>query len=518
VSVNLATGPAAAVSRQTGAIVALALLSLGVHLAANAFGGYGYFRDELYYIACSRHLAAGYVDQPPFSIFLLAAAIRLVGDSIFAIRLVPAMASAVSVAVLCVIARRAGGKRAAMVLASLCFLASPQLLGFHTFYSMNGLDILFWLLAALALLRVAESPDFRAWLWLGLVLGFGLLNKTSVLWLAVGIGAAVVVTDLRAELKRPGPYVAALLALLLFSPFVVWNLQHGLAHLEFMRNATAGKYSSLTRARFLADQFWSMNPFVLLVVVPGLWWCLLHREGKRCRVLGVSFLTVFAVLLANPHTKSDYVAAAYPPLFACGGVAIERLCGTWRRIAVPAIATLLAATGALLAPLAMPILPVEDYIRYSKALGIAPSSAENKQLSELPQFLADMHGWEDLARDVSAVFLTIPEAERRTTVAFVTNYGEAGALELFADRYPLPRVVCIHNSYWFWGVGPTPITTFIRLGGTREEYLENYAEVTSAGVHRARYAMPYENDLGIFIARGRRVPIEKAWSGYKHFE
>jgi hypothetical protein len=136
----------------------------------------------------------------------------------------------------------------------------------------------------------------------------------------------------------------------------------------------------------------------------------------------------------------------------------------------------------------------------------------------LPQFFADMHGWEELARDVSAAYLTIPDAERETTVAFVTNYGEAGALELFAGRYALPRVICNHNSYWFWGVGPTPITTFIRLGGTREEYLESYADVTQAGVHRAQYAMPYENDLGIFIARGRRVPIEEAWSGYRHFD
>jgi hypothetical protein len=518
VTANHGAGPGAAAARQTGTVIALALVSLGVHLAANALGGYGYFRDELYYIACSKHLAAGYVDQPPFSIFLLAAAIRLLGDSVFAIRLVPAVASAVSVAVLCAIVRRMGGQRVAMVVASLCFLASPQLLGFHTYYSMNSLDVLFWLLAALALLRIAESPDLHAWLWLGLVLGLGMLNKTSVLWLAAGTGAAVVVTGLRAELRRTGPYLAALLALFLFLPFVVWNLQHGLPHLEFMRNATAGKYSSLTRVRFIVDQFWSMNPLVLLVAVPGLWWCLLHREGKRFRVLGVSFLAVFAVLLANPHTKSEYVAAAYPPLFACGGVAIERLRGTWRRVAVPALAVLLVATGVLMAPLAMPILPVEDYIRYTKALGIAPSSVENKELSELPQFFADMHGWEELARDVSAAYLTIPDAERETTVAFVTNYGEAGALELFAGRYALPRVICNHNSYWFWGVGPTPITTFIRLGGTREEYLESYADVTQAGVHRAQYAMPYENDLGIFIARGRRVPIEEAWSGYRHFD
>ena len=83
-AVNPSTRSAAAGARQMGTIIALALLSLGVHLAANALGGYGYFRDELYYIACSRHLAAGYVDQPPLSIFVLAAAIPVLGNSVFA--------------------------------------------------------------------------------------------------------------------------------------------------------------------------------------------------------------------------------------------------------------------------------------------------------------------------------------------------------------------------------------------------------------------------------------------------
>src|SRR5262245_26412182 len=189
-------------------VVAMALLSLGVHLAANAFGAYGYFRDELYYIACSRHLAAGYVDQPPLSIFVLAAARFMLGDSLFAIRLVPALASALSVTALCLLVRRLGGPPAAMVVASLCFLAAPMLLSAHTYYSMNSLDILFWLLAAHGLVGIIEKPSLRAWLWLGAILGLGLLNKISVLWLAAGVATAVVLSHLRGQLRRPGPWFA----------------------------------------------------------------------------------------------------------------------------------------------------------------------------------------------------------------------------------------------------------------------------------------------------------------------
>jgi len=509
----------AAPTKPTTTVVVMALFALAIHLLVNAFGGYGYFRDELYYIACSKHLAAGYVDQPPLSILVLAVARRLFGDSVFAIRLVPAILSGVSAALVGLLARRMGGGRAAIVLASLAFIAAPQILGFHTYYSMNSFDILFWLLGVHVLLDAAERGAMRDWILLGLVLGLGLMNKTSVLWLGAGVGAAIVFSaPLRRRLATPGPYVAAALALAVFSPFVIWNATHGWPHLEFMHNASAGKYSSLTRGRFLVDQFLAMNPFSFLISLPGLVWCLADREGRRWRAVGITFLTVLGVLLANAHTKAEYMGAAYPMLFAAGGVAVDRLGARWRMVVVGSLSGLLILSGALLAPLTMPILPVDTYLRYARALGVAPSTAENLKLADLPQFFADMHGWEEMASDLSKAYLTIPEPERPTTVAFVTNYGEAGALELFARRYPLPRVICNHNAYWFWGVGPTPVTTFIRLGGESKDYVDTYGTATLAGVHTCAHCMPYENNLGIFIVRERKVPIESAWPTAKHFQ
>jgi hypothetical protein len=505
-------------ARPTATIVVLCLLPLAVHLAVNLFGGYGYFRDELYYIACARRLGAGYVDHPPFSIYVLALVRLLIGDSVFAIRVVPAVLSALSVAVVCLLVRKMQGGRAALVVAALAFICSGQLLGYHAFYSMNSLDILFWLVAGYLLVGLAEHATTRRWLVLGLVLGLGLLNKTSVLWLGAGLAACLLLTDLRAQLRARGPWLAGATALLVFSPYVLWNLAHGFPHLEFMRNAAAGKYSSLTRGRFIVDQVVNMNPPVVLIALLGLAWYLFSKEGRRFRALGIAFLTAFAILFLNPHTKSEYIAAGYTLLFAGGGVVIERLGKRWGRAIPVATAAVLVAFGLVVLPFALPILPVETYVRYARALGVQPSTAEAKRLAELPQFYADMHGWEELARDVSAAYLSIPQAERQTTVALVGNYGEAAALELFARRYPLPRVICSHNSYWFWGVGPTPITTFIRLGGKLDDYRENYGDVTWAGVHTCRYCMPYESDLGIFVARQRRVPIEQAWGQLKHFE
>ena len=489
----------------------MGLLSFGIHLLVNALGGYGYFRDELYYLACSRHLAAGYVDQPPFSIFLLALARTFLGDSVFAIRLIPAIVSGVSVAVLCLLVRKLSGGRTAMVITSLAFICSAQILGFHAYYSMNSLDILFWILAAYILVLLNERAEPRRWVLLGLVLGLGLLNKTSVIWLGAGVGGALLLTSLRSQLKTRGPYLAAAIALILFSPYIFWNAAHGYPHLEFMRNASAGKYSGLTRSRFLVDQLVNMNPLVILVAWLGLCWLLFSNDGRRYRFLAIVFLTVFGILLLNAHTKSEYVTAAYTLLFAGGGVMVERLGRQWGRWIPPTLGAVLVVSGLLMAPFAMPVLPVETYIRYADMMGMSPSTPEKLQLAELPQFFADMQGWEEMAQDVSKAYLSIPAQERSTTVALVGNYGEAGALELYARMYPLPRVICPHNSYWFWGVGDTHITTFIRLGGKESDYSENYGAVTLAGVHTCRYCMPYENDLNIFVARQRRRPIEEVW-------
>jgi hypothetical protein len=496
----------------------MAGVSLGIHLLVNALGGYGYFRDELYYIACSRHLAAGYVDQPPFSILLLALARLLMGDSVFAIRLVPAIASALSVGVLCLLVRRLSGGRTAAVIAALSFIASGQLLGFHAYYSMNSLDILFWLLAGYLLVLVAERPTTSGWVLLGLVLGLALLNKTSALWLAAGLGAAVLLTGLRGQLRTRGPWLGAATALAIFSPYVLWNLAHGMPHLEFTRNAASGKYSSLTRTRFLIDQYKGMGSPIVLVAVLGVCWYFFSDEGRRFRFLAIIFLTAFGILLLNPHSKSEYIASAYPLALAGGGVLVERLGRRWGRVVPWGLCAILVLSGLVAAPFAMPVLPVETYIRYARMLDVSPSTPEKKQLAELPQFFADMQCWDELARDVSNAYLTIPEAERSTTVALVGNYGEAGALELFARKYPEPRVISTHNSYWFWGVGDTNITTFIRLGGTAADYSENYGSVILAGAHTCRYCMPYENNLSIFVARQRRRPIEQVWGDSKHFE
>src|SRR5260221_4692445 len=187
--------------RGAGVPALFAIVDLLVHLAANR--GYGYFRDELYYIACSDHLALGYVDQPPLSIFLLKACRLLLGDSLPSIRLVPAVAGSIVVLLTGLIVREIGGGRIAQALACAGVLIAPVYLAIDNYFSMNSLDMLFWALSFFIVVRVLEAPEGsrpsrRLWLLLGAVLGLGLLNKISVLWLGFGLAAGTRPTPARA--------------------------------------------------------------------------------------------------------------------------------------------------------------------------------------------------------------------------------------------------------------------------------------------------------------------------------
>jgi len=204
---------------------ALAFAKLVFHLATS--DGWGHFRDELYYLVCSERLAWGYVDQPPLSIALLAAVRGVLGDSLGAIRLLPAVAGAASVFATGWIARDLGAGRSAQLLAALCTFFAPVFLVMNHSYSMNGIDVSFWTLLALLAVRILLHDWFRGWLWFGILAGIGLENKYSVAFLAFGLGVGLVLTGQWRHLASRWLWGGALAALLLFAPHLWWQAQTG---------------------------------------------------------------------------------------------------------------------------------------------------------------------------------------------------------------------------------------------------------------------------------------------------
>jgi len=494
-------------------------LKLLVHLFT--IPGYGIFRDELYYLACTGRLGWGYVDQPPLSIFVLWLVRSVLGESLWAIRLVPALAGAATVFLVGWIARQLGGGRLAQALAMAAAIAAPIYLALDHFYSMNALDMLFWAAAASVLLRLREDDGLRTWLLLGVVLGLGLNNKISVLWLGFGLAAGLLLTEERRSLKTPGPWAAAGVAFLLFLPHLTWQAVNGFPTLEFIANATGRKMVEVSPLQFVGGQVDMLRFGVTGLALLGLVALLVFPAGRFFRFLGWIYVAVFLLLMLNGSSRSEYLAPAYTWLLAAGGLGFERLVGriprpSWRLVAGVLAFGWLVAEGAVVAPFALPILPVESYVAYARKMGVAPSTAERKELAELPQFYADMHGWEEKVAAARRVVANLPEEDRAKACLFTLSYGVAGALE-FLGRGELPPVVSGHNSYWLWGPGGCTGEVVVIMGGDAQDHAEHFASVEQVDTVECGYCMPYENHQPIFVARDFQGDLAEAWPGLKHF-
>ena len=503
----------------TAILVYIGLVKLCIHLATNLRGGYGYFRDELYYIACTEHMAWGYVDQPPFSITALWLSRLFFGDSLFALRFFPALAGAVTVALTGIMTKELGGKRYAQILASCCTLFAPLILGMNSFFSMNSFDILFWTLAIYLVILMINKDEKKYWLLLGLVLGLGLLNKISVLWLGTGLTAGLLLTPNRKLLLKRRVWIAAAIVLLLFLPHIIWQVLNGFPTLEFMKNATAHKYIAVSPINMVIQQAQNMNPLTFPIWIAGLIYFLVSKPVRQFRILPIIYFTVFLILVINRNSKAEYLGPMFPMLFTLGAFSIEKfilkLNWSWLK---PSILVLLLPGAIIAAPFALTILPVETFISYSQALGMAPSTTEKKKLNKLPQFYADMFGWEKMTASVADAFHTLTSEEKATCAIFCNNYGEAGAIDFFGKKYGLPKAISGHNNYWLWGYRNATGEVVIRLNGSREALLESYNEVTQTGVFQDAYCMPYENNMSIYVCRGRRTPLKDDWPKFMHYE
>jgi hypothetical protein len=494
----------------------IALLA-GLKLVAHVLTAvrYGMFRDELYYLECADHLDWGYVDHPPLSIWLLASVRAVFGDSQLVLRVLAGLIGAVHVALSALLAREFGGGRFAQALAGLAALAAPVYLGVTSFYSMNVLDLGFWTAAALLAARAFRTEDGRMWLWFGLAAGLGLMNKISVGFFGLGVLAGLVLTGQRKWFANGRLWLGGALAVALFLPYVLWQVPHGWPTLEFMRNAETLKNLPTPPPEFLFGQLLQANPISAPLWVAGLLWLLLAQAGKPFRPLGVAYLVLLALFLTR-NAKVYYLAPSYSILFGAGAVAIAGWTAGLRRLRA-AMAAALLLSGAALAPLAIPVLPVETLLRYQAALGLQAPQEERSRIGVLPQHFADRFGWEELALLVAQAYRSLPEAERAKTAIFADNYGEAGAINYYGRRLGLPRAVSGHNSHWLWGPGSASVEVLIAFGPDEEDLRQLCEQVEVAGRFEHPYAMPYESGQAVYICRGLKASMEQLWPRAKMF-
>lgn len=497
-------------------LVALALVKIGVHLVSAGLFAYGYMSDELYYFDCADRLAWGYVDHPPFSIAVLWLVRTAFGDGLIALRLVPALAGAATVVLAGLMARELGGGRVAQGLAGLAALVSPVYLGVGGFYSMNALEPALWALAAYLLLRLFNGADKRLWLAVGAVLGIGLLNKISALWFGGGLAVGVLLTPQRRWLRTPWPWLAAAIAVALFAPHVIWQVQHDWPTLEFMRSAVREKMPSKSVLVFLGEQALMMHPVVLPFWLAGLAYYFVAGAPRPYRTLGLIWLTVFVLLLASGRARSYYIAPAYSLLLPAGGVVVERLAGM--RAWVPrAVAALFAAGGVVILPAAIDLLPPRSYVAYERALGLSAPTDQVGARGPMPLHFALRFGWPELARDIARVHAALPPDESAGAGILVETFGEAGAINFFGRELGLPRAVSPYNNYWLWGPGDSSGDVMIVVAAPGSPLLAVFVAVERVGPVDCAYCLPEQAAKSIWVARGIRRPLAEVWVDLKRY-
>ncbi len=508
-------------SRPSGLTIALGIAAVQLLLHVLTNGNYGIFRDELYYLDCAKRLDWGYVDQPPLSIWLLAATRALFGESVHAIRLLSELAGAALVVIAALIAREMRGGTLAQVIAALAAAVAPGAVILSGFFSMNAFDLVVWALLAWILVRIAVRDEPRLWLWFGLVAGLGLLNKVSVLFLGAGVAAAIVLTPLRRHLARWQLWAGAGVAALFLVPYALWNAAHDWPTLEFMANAKRYKIAPMSPLDFFGEQVLANSPPLAPLWLGGLAWLFLPRGGARYRAVGWTFVAVFALLVAL-KVKPYYLFPAFAMLFAAGGCAVEQLVALigrpgLRKAATAAALVWVIAAGILTIPLAIPVLAPADFLAYQAKLGMGPKHYETNPVGAMPQYFSDRFGWENMARIVATVYDSLPAEERATAVISAGNYGEAGAINYYGPALGLPRAYSTHNNHYLWGPPPFEPAVVIQIGGELEELTAVFDRVEVAATVTSTYGMPYESDLPIFVLRGLKLPVEQIWKADKKF-
>lgn len=475
--------------------LAFAFVTVGLHLLI--LGRYGWFRDELYFLACGRHLAWGYVDQPPLIALVSRAAYAISGGSLLVYRLPAALAHGVLVWLAGRFAERLGG---GAVLACAAVAFAPVYAVDGHLLTMNAFEPLLYLAACMLVLLLLRGGDERLWLAVGAITGVGILNKHSFALHAGCLLVALLLTPPgRRALASRWFAACALLAALIVLPHAIWQARAGFPMLELLA-AQKWKNAPWTLREFVVQQLLEVNPLAALAGIAGLG--LLWREARPLAVAFVLQLVLFGALKG----KSYYVAADWVPLLGAAGPALRRL--QW-----PA-AALLAATDAVLLPVALPILPPAALARYQTAIGVAPQRMENLDYGALPQHLADMFGWQELHDAVAEAAQKLLPGER--AAVFTQNYGEAGALELLGSA-GLP-VISGHNNYFLWGP-PRGVTALLIVGGRLASHLQSFEECREVARERtAQWAMPYEQARPIWLCRRPRAPIEVLWPRARHYQ
>ena len=293
-------------------ILIFVFIKVGLNLLAIAH--FGFHRDEFLHLVLADHLDWGYKEVPPF-IALLAKITSLVfGNSVFAARIFPTISSGLIVWFTGQITVELGGKKFAVALACLALIFSPGFAASGYLFQPVVFDQLWWVMAVWLLTKYSNTSSVKYLYWLGVVVGLGMLTKYSMAFFTFALIFGIALSKQRKMLLNRHIIGAAIIAIIIFLPNVIWQFNHHLPVITHMRTLQKQQLDYIKPSDFIKQEL-MVNGAALFIWLTGLIFLLFSFRLHKFQFLAIAFILIFTFLLVM-NGKSYYLFGAYPMLFA----------------------------------------------------------------------------------------------------------------------------------------------------------------------------------------------------------
>lgn len=213
--------------------------------------------------------------------------------------------------------------------------------------------------------------------------------------------------------------------------------------------------------------------------------------------------------------KPYYLAPAYPVLFAGGAVLItQRLESHGQQRLYPAIIAGLLVGGAVTAPMALPILPLETsdrMIGHLFGFGVDDPAMLTGEFHE-------QYGWQEQVATMAEIYHQLSPAEQAQTAILTGKYNQAAAIDFWGKQYGLPQAVSGHMTYFLWGAQPANPQVIIAYDISLAKLEPLCGELAMAGKTYHPLAPDYNNNLPVYVCRAPRLPLAQVWPKFKLYD
>lgn len=490
-------------------ILLFALAKLVVHLLTAT--NYGFQRDAYLYLAQSNHLAWGFFSTPPLVAFITRIHTIIWGDSLLAVRVLPALIGTTSLFLAgWLIKQLQGGVRAQVIGLTAIFL-SPAFLRPAVLLQPVVFNHLFWLLTAVVVFRLIQKQEPRQLLWFIPVLGLGWLAKYSIVFYASAMLAALMIGPHRKLLWSK--YLPWTLAggLILILPNLLWQYAHNWPVISHMNELQESQLGNVLLKDFLIQQIIMHMP-ALPVWIGGLIWLIFNRKNREFRVFAWAFgLTLLLIILLRG--KFYYTIAAYTMLMVFGAIAWEQWSARPRRWIAWVVLFLVVSNGIIALPLSLPVYKPDRMVAWGERVknrGLEVMFKwEDGEVHDLPQDYADMVGWDELGQKVWAFYLTLEDSVKASTLVYGEFYGAAGAMDYYKPDIVYNEVYSFNDAYMEW-VPRSPELNYMIYVGYSGRIPLYFGEVQLVG----RVENPYFREKGLPIWFGSH-PTPKLYEDWE---